>query len=286
MNDVILELLKRYDLKSFSDHENALKEIIQEVALLGMWRSKFFEVGAFYGGTALRILYGLDRFSEDLDFSLLEKNLGFDISKYAGFLQRELEAYGFEVCVEKKIKTANSVVESAFVKADTQVHLLKIGSQLKAQRSKLMKIKIEVDTDPPGDYQTEVVQHFTPTAFSVKTFDLATLFAGKIAATLFRPYKFNVKGRDWYDFLWYISRATPVSLSHLKARMVQSEKWSEEIPLTIEDVRRLMRERVEGLDIEAAKRDVTPFVRDKAFVEAWSKDLLTAACSKLTSDTE
>jgi len=135
-------MLKRYNCNSIEEIENALKEIMQEIALLGMWRAKFFEIGAFYGGTALRILHGLDRFSEDMDFSLLAPDKSFDISKYENSLKRELAAYGFEVTVEKKKKNLNTDVESAFIKANTLIHFIKIKSNYKIQKNKFLKIKL------------------------------------------------------------------------------------------------------------------------------------------------
>src|SRR5271168_5415411 len=104
MNPAILSMLDRYNCVSLQDYENALKEIMQEIALLGLWRSKFFEHTAFYGGTALRILYGLDRFSEDLDFSLLKQNKNFNLTPYLEAIKIELLGFGFSVTVEQKNK--------------------------------------------------------------------------------------------------------------------------------------------------------------------------------------
>lgn len=274
-------MLNRYHCVSLDDYENALKEIIQEIALLGMWRAKFFEVGAFYGGTALRILYGLDRFSEDMDFSLLKSDPNFDISKYEKSLQTELSAFGFEVEVEKKHKQLATPIESAFIKANTMVHLLKVRANVKTHGDRLLKIKLEVDTDPPPDFETEVKTHFIPIPFSVKTFTLPTLFAGKMAATLFRPYKKNTKGRDWYDFLWYISRGTKLNSRHLKSRMVQIGKWNSEDILTRENIIQLMNARIDALDIDQAIADVLPFVKDQEIVRNWTKDLFRDAVSRV-----
>ena len=174
MNDVVMKMLKKYNCSSLESYQNALKEIIQEIALLGMWRSKFFEKGAFYGGTALRILHNLNRFSEDMDFSLLLPDKEFDISKYESFLKRELIAYGFDVVVEKKQKNPNSTIESAFIKANTLVHLLKINADYKTHKNNLLKIKLEVDIDPPGNYELETIHHYNPIPFPIKTFTLPT----------------------------------------------------------------------------------------------------------------
>lgn len=281
MNNVVKSMLAKYDCHSLSDYEHALKEIIQEIALLGLWRAKFFELGAFYGGTALRILYGLDRFSEDIDFSLLKPDSSFDISAYEASLSRELAAFGFETSVEKKKKSQQSSIESAFIKANTLVHLIKIEAPVKAHKAQLIKIKIEVDTDPPPGASTEAVAVFNPIPFTVKTFDLPSLFAGKLAATLYRPYKFNTKGRDWYDFLWYISRGVKLNILHFQARIVQIGKWPMTKEITIPDIKNLMRERIEGLNLDDAKSDVSPFVKDQFAVQQWNKELLHSAVDRI-----
>src|SRR5258708_11206041 len=104
MHYAIEQMLKKYNCCSQLDYLNSLKEIFQEIALLGLWRAKFYEKAAFYGGTALRILYGLDRFSEDLDFTLLKNTKNFDLSPYNQAIADELSSFGFKVSVETKIK--------------------------------------------------------------------------------------------------------------------------------------------------------------------------------------
>jgi predicted nucleotidyltransferase component of viral defense system len=254
---------------------------MQETALLGMWRGKFFEHGAFYGGTALRIIHGLDRFSEDLDFSLLKADSQFDISRYEPYLKNEIESFGFQVKVKKKIKNVKTPIESAFIKANSAVHLLEIDPRLKAHPQRLIKIRLEIDTDPAGGEESEVFQHFVPVPYSIKTFSLPTLFAGRIVASLFRSYKFNVKGRDWYDFLWYTGRDISVNIPHLRAKMIQIGKWDPDRPLTIDSVRQIMLDRIDDLDLDMAKSDILPFVKDRQLVQAWTKDLLRAAAKKL-----
>lgn len=282
MNQVVEQMLKAYNCQSLLDYENAIKEIIQEISLLGMWRAKFFEQGAFYGGTALRILHGLERFSEDMDFSLLAPNPNFNISAYEKALQRELESYGFEVVVERNAKSFDLPIESAFVKANTLIHLLKIRSDLKTHKNRTLKVKIEVDTNPPGSPLLEVRTHFRPIPYTVKTFALPSLFAGKIAAALYRPYKFNTKGRDWYDLLWYIGHNTPVDLAYLRAVAIQLGKWPSDKILEMSDLKELLAERIAELDITQAQNDVLPFVKDQQPIKAWSRDMFLEATSMLT----
>src|SRR3989338_1368912 len=159
MDHVILAMLDTYHCVTDVDYENALKEIMQEIALIGLWRAKFFEHAAFYGGTALRILYHLNRFSEDLDFSLLKPSDTFNLHPYLNAIQSELNSFGFDTEILMKNKNIDTPFQSAFLKANTQKHLLQISApetirQL-IHRQKQMKIKVEVDTHPPGNFETE-----------------------------------------------------------------------------------------------------------------------------------
>src|SRR5688572_27849459 len=173
MHDAIRTMLEKYKCHSGQDYINALKEIFQEIALLGLWRAKFFEKAAFYGVTALRILYGLDRFSEDLDFSLLTKDLSFSLSEYLSAIQVELQGMGFDVTIEAKNKEQDSAIKSAFIKAGTKKNLLKIKIPFEINnvihRDELLKIKLEVDINPPGLFKTEAKILLIPIPFSVNT---------------------------------------------------------------------------------------------------------------------
>ena len=285
MDNAVLQMLDEYKCKSTQDYENALKEIMQEIALLGLWRAKFYEHALFYGGTALRILYGLPRFSEDLDFSLLKPDAKFNLAAYHKAISEELEAFGFEVEVQAKTKTAESAVESAFIKAETKVHLLKIKSPsaitTRMQGGQSLKIKLEVDTQPPGDHGIEVLDLMRPLPFQVKTMPLPDLFAGKLHAVLARAWGNRVKGRDFYDYLWYLGRKTPVHLKHLEARLIQSGHLKGE--LTPAKFNQMLREKFESLDVAKARADVAPFLsqRELAGLELWSKEYFLKTVEKL-----
>lgn len=278
MDSAILDMLKDYDCKTSDDYQNALKEIMQEIALLGLWRAKFFEHGLFYGGTALRILYGLPRFSEDLDFSLLRSHKNFNPSPYHNAIKTELESFGFDVEIGAKEKNRESQINSAFIKASTKIHMMKIKTPLeissKIQGNQVLKIKIEFDTDPPGDYFIEVKNLLRPVPFQVKTMPLSDLFAGKCHACLARQWQNRVKGRDFFDFLWYLRRKIPLNLNHFKAKLIQSENWKQEEELTLIKVKELFRQRFSTLDVEQAKKDVSIFLdeREKESLDVWSQD--------------
>ncbi len=284
--EALMHMLRRYDLSSLQDHKNAIKEIVQEIALLGLWRAKFFEKAAFYGGTALRILYQLDRFSEDLDFSLLEPSLNFDLSHYEKAIVDELNSLGFVARVQKKKKTMQSAVESAFIKINTTQHLLLIGIPEGMNKNihpeESLKIRIEVDTDPPADGAiTESKLLLQPFPFSVKTLRIEDLFAGKVHATLCREWKGRVKGRDWYDLVWFVSRDIPLNLFYLEQRMRQTGAWTNKQKMTPADLKDRFEQKIETLDIHSAKADIINFIRDPSQIELWSRDFFRQIVQKI-----
>jgi hypothetical protein len=276
MQTAVAQMLARYECRQVEDYVQALREILQEIALLGLWRSKFFEKAAFYGGTALRILHGLDRFSEDLDFSLLQPQADFDLARYSAAVEQELAAFGFAVTIEQKQKSAATPVQSAFLKADTVSQLLNIqaGAEIARQipSGQVIRIKLEIDTDPPGGFATESRYLLQPLPFSVRAYTLPDLFAGKMHALLCRRWKNRVKGRDWYDLIWYCANHPTLHLAHLESRMRQSGHWSETERLTPEDFRALAAAAIQRLDVEQARREVLPFVRQPETLTIWSHE--------------
>ena len=285
MNQAIAGMLERYERHSASDHVNALREIFQEIALCGLWRAKFHEKAAFYGGTALRVLYGLDRFSEDMDFSLLAPDERFDLTPYCGFIEDELSAWGFTATVEAKTKTAKSAVESAFLKANTKEQRLLIdaGDEVAAtiHGQRRLKIKIEVDTDPPPGFSTETRFLLQPIPFSVRVYDPPSLFSGKMHALLCRGWKSRVKGRDWYDFVWYVGRRTELDLTHLEVRMRQSGHYDEAAALDEPAFRSILATRISKLNVAAARSDVERFLPDPSAVSVWSREFFSAVAEKV-----
>ena len=276
MHEAIRSMLNRYAPQTRDDYVNALREILQELALLGLWRSKFFEHAAFYGGTALRVLYGLDRYSEDIDFSLLAPDPGFSLGQYGESLLREIGSFGFGVEFEHREQTRQTAIESAFLKAHTLKQLLIIEAD--AERfpdlhpGSVLRIKLEVDIDPPGGFETESRYLLQPIPFAVRVYSLPDLFAGKLHAILCRKWQTRVKGRDWYDLVWYAGRHPQVRLSHLEARMRQSGDYRDETPLTRDRLVELLRQAVDQLDVGRARDDVVRFVRDPRPIDIWSRD--------------
>jgi len=275
MHEAIAAMLLKYECRERSDYANALREILQEIALLGLWRGKFFERAAFYGGTALRVLYGLDRFSEDMDFSLLEPFDAFDIAGYAGFLRKEAEAFGFDVRFERVEKTAASPIQSAFLKADTRKQLIVIQAAdpivHAIPKGQTLKIKLEVDTDPPPGFETQTRYLLQPIPFAVRAFSLLDLFAGKMHAILCRRWKSRVKGRDWYDLIWYAAHHPELHLHHLEQRMRQTKDWLGDAPLTPQKCLELLVDTIRELNVAEARKDVEPFVKHPENLSIWSR---------------
>jgi predicted nucleotidyltransferase component of viral defense system len=269
-------MLARYEARRLEDYVRALREILQEIALLGLWRSKFFEHAAFYGGTALRILHGIDRFSDDLDFSLLHPSSRFDLSRYSAALQTEIRSFGFEVRVVTKEKEARSAIQSAFLKADTlkQFVIIEAGQEIirELPRGQILKIKIEVDTDPPPGFETETRFLLHPIPFSVRTYVLPDLFAGKMHAILCRRWKSRVKGRDWYDLVWYTANHSRLHLLHLEQRMRQSGDLKKDESLTQDRFHKLLDNAIAGLDVAQAEREVEPFIKNVDSLSVWSRE--------------
>ncbi len=285
MHPAIENMINTYQCHSISDYTNALKEIIQKIALLGLWRAKFFEKTAFYGGTSLRILYGLNRYSEDLDFSLLDVDPGFSLMKYNEAIGTELQSFGFDVTITHKGKKPHSNIESALIKLGAQQQLITVlaPSNLTSAIHKDQKItiKMEVDTNPPLNFETEQKVLFSPISFFVNTFQKPDLLATKIHAILCSAWGTRVKGRDWYDLVWYVGQKIPIRLLHLQTRLEQSGHWEQGKMLTSADVKRLLFEKLKTLDIEQAKNDVTPFISEKSSIDIWSTDFFREVIANL-----
>jgi hypothetical protein len=285
MHDAIAKMISKYDCHALNDYINALREILQEIALLGLWRAKFFEKAACYGGTALRILYGLDRFSEDIDFSLLQPSKDFDLTDYTAFVKKEMEAFGFDVHVEKVNKAIQTPIQSAFLKADTRNQLLTIEAGKDILRAlpkgKMLKVKMEVDTNPPPGFGTETRFLLQPIPFAVRSFLPPDLFAGKMHAILCRTWKSRVKGRDWYDLIWYAANHPELHLGHLEERMRQTGHWKGDDPLTPEKFEELLRNAINKLDVKQARREVELFVKSPDNLSIWSREFFLDIATRI-----
>lgn len=266
-------MLKSHHTNTMYDKKNAMKEVMQEITLCGLSRAGLFKKAAFYGDTALRIFHGLDRFSEDLDFSLITHDEDFELSFYFPTLKNEVNAYGLNVEIAEKKKTLESNIQSAFLKGNTKEHLLFFYPEEAVTGiipNERIRIKFEVETNPPP-YANFVHQYrLLPAPYEVRLYDLPSLFAGKIHAVICRAWGNQVKGRDLYDFIFYLTKHPKVNLSHLKARLIQSGHIADQSPFSLDDLKQMLFQRFDRIDYELAKLDVLPFIRDQAMLDLWS----------------
>lgn len=261
-NDLFNQMLSVFEQTTEQQKRNAIFEVNQQVILAGLYNGGFFDVAAFYGGTCLRIFHGLQRFSEDMDFSLLAPSNNFDFTQYFQPIIDEFALVGRNVEIKKKEKKSFGKVESAFLKDNTDVYDITFSAE------KSIKIKIEVDTQPPLKFNTEQQLLLLPESFMTRCFTLPNLFAGKMHALVYRAWKNRVKGRDWYDFEWYVRHNISLDFTHLHERIFQFNH---------EDICRevfmdKLKERLSSADINQVKADVLPFVRNPKELTIWSND--------------
>ena len=261
-NEIFNQMLSGYDITTELQKRNAIFEVNQQVILAGLYNGGFFNEAAFYGGTCLRIFHGLQRFSEDMDFSLLAPNENFDFTQYFQPIIDQFALVGREVEIRKKDKKNFGKVESAFLKDNTDVY------DITFQTEKSVEIKIEVDTQPPLKFKTEQKLLLLPQSFMTRCFTLPTLFAGKMHALVYRAWKNRVKGRDWYDFEWYVRHNIPLDFTHLSERALQFNQEE----LDKETFLQKLNERLATADINQVKADVLPFVRNPKELDIWSND--------------
>lgn len=261
-NEIYYNMLSAYGATTEQERRNAIFEVNQQVILAGLYNGGFFDVAAFYGGTCLRIFHGLQRFSEDMDFSLLAPDDKFDFTKYFQPIIDEFAIVGREVEIKKKDKKGFGKVESAFLKDNTDVYDVSFRTE------KSIKIKIEVDTQPPLNFKTEQKLLLQPHSFMTRCFTLPDLFAGKMHALVYRGWKNRVKGRDWYDFEWYVRHNVSLDFPHLAERVRQFN--NEEIGR--EAFMAQLKDRLASANINQVKSDVLPFVRNPEYLDIWSID--------------
>jgi predicted nucleotidyltransferase component of viral defense system len=246
---------------------------MQQIALAGLSRGGFFEKAAFYGGTCLRLLHGMRRFSEDMDFSLLKPDLGFRFEDYFPAVVEEFRLAGKEVEIKMKHKGQPSAIESAFHKESSDVYDIGFTTE------KRLKVKIEVDIDPPPKFATEMATMATPRTFWARSYVPPDLFAGKVSAALFRKWKNRVKGRDWYDVAWYIAKRVPLNLEHLVERAKESEPGAD--VSTPEKVIAAFDAKIDAVDFVKAKEDVLSYVTDVSELDIWSREFFRQMVRKI-----
>lgn len=286
MNSVLKNMLDKYEIKNSIDETNAMKEIIQEIVICGLSRGGFFNEAAFYGGTALRIFYGLNRFSEDLDFALLKPNKDFNLSKYFPFIEKEVQAYGLNLSITEKEKTKDSNIMSAFLKGDTKEHILMFFPNENMQSTtslKNIKIKFEVDINPPSGAKYDLKYKLLPSPHQVKLYDEASLFAGKIHAILCRNWNYRTKGRDLYDYIFYLSKNISVNLELVKEKLIDSNVLKRNDNFDINVLKEMLTNKFNEINYNDAKEDVIAFIEDKDSLNLWTKEFFIEITKNLNS---
>lgn len=286
MNSVLKNMLDKYEIKNSIDETNAMKEIIQEIVICGLSRGGFFNEAAFYGGTALRIFYGLNRFSEDLDFALLKPNKDFDLSKYFPFIEKEVQAYGLNLSITEKEKTKDSNIISAFLKGDTKEHILMFFPNENMQNTtslKNIKIKFEVDINPPSGAKYDLKYKLLPSPHQVKLYDEASLFAGKIHAILCRNWNYRTKGRDLYDYIFYLSKNISVNLELVKEKLIDSNVLKGNDNFDINVLKEMLTAKFNEINYNDAKEDVIAFIEDKDSLNLWTKEFFIEITKNLNA---
>lgn len=286
MNSILKNMLDKYEIKNSIDETNAMKEIIQEIVICGLSRGGFFNEAAFYGGTALRIFYGLNRFSEDLDFALLKPNKDFDLSKYFPFIEKEVQAYGLNLTITEKEKTKDSNIMSAFLKGDTKEHILMFFPNENMQNTtslKNIKIKFEVDINPPSGAKYDLKYKLLPSPHQVKLYDEASLFAGKIHAILCRNWNYRTKGRDLYDYIFYLSKNISVNLELVKEKLIDSNVLKGNDNFDINVLKEMLTAKFNEINYNDAKEDVIAFIEDKDSLNLWTKEFFIEITKNLNS---
>ncbi|MDY0166033.1 MAG: nucleotidyl transferase AbiEii/AbiGii toxin family protein [Thermoguttaceae bacterium] len=277
---MIQDRLDRYECRSTVDEEQAVREITQEIVLAALGRTDFFQKAAFQGGTCLRVFHGLNRFSEDLDFALLQPSRSFSLQSYLAGVAKELQAYGYRLEWEDRSKL-DRAVRMAFLKDDSLGSLLRLNYRPATGPLRKLRIKLEVDANPPAGagFETRYLDFPFPSAVCV--YDLPSLFAGKLHALLCRDYH---KGRDWYDFLWYTARSTPVNDTLLSAALNQMGPWQGQgLRATCAWCREQLRLRIEATDWKPVRADIHRFVKPNELpsLDLWTREFFLAQTDKL-----
>lgn len=281
---MIKERLQEFKPANKDQAQSALREIMQEIALAGLYRGGFFEVAAFYGGTALRIFHGLNRYSEDLDFSLLKQDQDFSLEKHLKAVKIEFSSFGMEVSIKEKKKVKDTHVDSAFLKSETiwkELVLEGVIPQAGVDQPPSLKIKLEVDTVPPLGFRTEEKLLLKPFSFYVRCFALPYLFGGKMHALIYRKWDRNVKGRDWYDFEWYVKKGVSLNLKHFHERALASGDLKEDNGFTTDKFMTILKTRIDTVDMNLVKQDIVRFIPNPEVLDIWSASYFKDLASHL-----
>lgn len=266
MIDLMEKRIAKYS--TYEEKFNSLREFCQLLTLKTLDELGGFKHIAFVGGTALRILYDLNRFSEDLDFCLIGKE-NYSFLDLMTAIEKSLQLYNLDITIKSKERTG---VASAFIKFNSVLNDL----NLSPYKDKRLMIKFEVDQRPPREYHTQLSVINDEFLIGINHFDLASLFAGKLHAVLCSKY---TKGRDFYDLVWYLSKRVVPNFEFLNNAIMQTE--NEDRNITVENFANILQDKIATTNFDQVKSDVLPFLRDqselrffnKAYFDALLRDL-------------
>ena len=285
MNTVIEQLIDNYNPKNSEEVKNAIREITQSIVLIGLSRSDFFSKASFYGGTALRIFYGLNRYSEDLDFTLNMVDVSFSLEPYIESIRNVAKSYGIELNIEVRNKKIETPIESAFAKLSTYQTFISLNIDdkitKKLHKDEILKVKFEVDCNPSLGFNIESKWLTDPELAAVNVLDIESLFAGKLHAILCRSYKGTVKGRDYYDFIFYINKRVKPNLQYLRNKLIESKKISENDEFNMDVLKNMLHERFNQIDFNQVRSDAQRFVMKNEDLSIYCKELFIDCINRM-----
>jgi hypothetical protein len=258
-------MMLRYDINTKEEYNNALFEIMQQTTLAVLHRCRFFKKAAFLGGSCLRFLHESQRSSENMNFSLLKPDTNFSMDNYYKSVISDFRALGRDVVIKQNRKSTEIDIELTFMRDPTEI------SNFAFPANKEMKINLKVDTHPPGGFTAEYKTLSQPFPCMVRCYTLPDLFAGKMHAFLFRHWTTRVKGRDWYDFEWYVRRNVPLNFDHLQQCML---KYNDISPRNLSQThfKKLLKDQIHEADIRLIKSDVRHFLKEDSLMDDWCAD--------------
>ena len=282
MINIIEEKLASYDADNTLEEEHAIKEILQEIALYGLWRSGFFERAAFQGDTSLRILYGMTRYSEDLDFVLKEADSRFNWQPFLDGMSECFEDFGLRPEMVDRSRMDRRI-KQALIKENSMGRQLNL-SFYRDSPSRKQKIKLEIDVDPPNHSGFAYRYLDFPLDFEVCHQDLSSNFALKIHALLCRNY---VKGRDWYDFNWYVKSGAFPNIAHLQSALYQWGPWQkQQLEIDRRWLQTALINKISTIDWRQAASDVERFLpqQEQHSLQLWSERFFISKVEQVLTD--
>ncbi len=279
-NNYILESLKLSNPKNIYEFENAFREISQKIILYALAQTSFFKNVAFYGGTCLRIFHGLDRFSEDLDFQVISEDYKLDFDQYMSKCITVLESYGLKSIVYSKSDYDSGEVRRRYIKISHYDIASEFFGKINMNKEKLLSIKIEVSTVfiPGAKYEMKLLN--SPMFSNIYCFNYESLFASKLNALITRNWRERTKGRDYYDYMFYVSHNIKINLDYLKNKLKYSLN-KDTSDYTIDDIKELLKERFEQTDFNSLKSDIIPFVNTDYNIDNINKEMFISSLEYL-----